>query len=123
MLATIFKHLTPGGLFYSQDPNCKGLLRDMGRIVLGKKYDTYHSPDERELDPEKIRSSLQEVGFQDVRIGHIDATLIPGLFMFPRKHSWMMHAFLWIDKFWCSTPLKYWSSGFNASGLKPKPTT
>ncbi|MEQ1905239.1 MAG: class I SAM-dependent methyltransferase [Pirellulaceae bacterium] len=122
MMATIYKHLTPGGLFYSQDPNRKGLLRSIGRVVLGKKYDKYHSPDERELDPSNIRATLNSVGFQDVRIGHIDAMLIPGLFMFPRKHTPMMHAFLWFDKVWCSTPLKHWSSGFNASGRKPKLT-
>jgi 2-polyprenyl-3-methyl-5-hydroxy-6-metoxy-1,4-benzoquinol methylase len=120
MLKTVHQHLVPGGLFYSQDPNCRGMLRTVGRVVMRGNYDKFHSPDERELDPRELARQLAEAGFVDVRIGHIDLTLIPGLYVFARGPSWLMRPMLWTDWLWCKSPLNRWSSGFNASARRAK---
>ena len=50
LLTRIHRHLREGGLLHTQDPNAHGLLRRLGRIVLGSRYDEFHSDDERELE-------------------------------------------------------------------------
>jgi len=35
LLKQCFKHLKPGGFFYSQDPNRNGVLRKAGRVIMG----------------------------------------------------------------------------------------
>jgi 2-polyprenyl-3-methyl-5-hydroxy-6-metoxy-1,4-benzoquinol methylase len=74
MLRQAREHLEPGGLFYSQDPNRRGILRTVGRVVLGRSYDSFHTPDERELDPNELRKQMTDAGFRDVRVGYIDLT-------------------------------------------------
>ena len=120
LLHRVYDHLTPGGLFYSQDPNHRGLLRSMGRLVLGHSYDRFHSPDERELDPAELFGKLRHTGFEDVHIGYIDMTLIPGLFVLTKGPAWPMYLMLWADWLWCHLPFARWSSGFYASARRGK---
>lgn len=119
MLKTVRRHLVPGGLFYSQDPNCRGILRAVGRVVMGKNYQKYHSPDERELDPRVLTRQFAQAGLSDVRIGYIDLTLIPGLYLLAKGPNWPMYPLKWSDWLWCRSPLARWASGFNASGRRP----
>jgi SAM-dependent methyltransferase len=118
MLRQIYEHLVPGGLFYSQDPNRNGLLRAVGRVVLGRKYDAYHTPDERELDPDELAAELKAAGFRDIRRGDIDLTLIAGLFVLAKGPAWPMYLMLLVDWLWCHSLLSRWSSGFNMSGRR-----
>lgn len=118
-LKTCADHLSPGGLFYSQDPNEGGILRAIGRIVLGEGYHKYHSPDERELDPRQTARQLEQAGLHQVAIGHIDFTLIPALFILAKRPGWILHLCLWLDWLWCHSPLAPWSSGFKLTGRRP----
>ncbi len=115
-----FTHLKPGGLFYSQDPNRHGVLRKLGRVVMGTHYDHYHSPDERELDPPELERQLRAAGFDAVTIRHIDLTLIPALYLLAKRPGWPLYCCLPIDFLWCHSPLARWSSGFVATAFKPK---
>jgi len=108
------EHLAPGGLFFSQDPNVRGVLRTVGRVLMGKGYDAYHTPDERELDPAELTHDLTAAGFAAVRIRHVDLTLIPGMYVLRRGPSFLMHLGALVDRLWCATPLARWSSGFAA---------
>lgn len=114
LLAKCREHIRPGGFFYSQDPNVNGLMRKIGRVLLGKSYDQYHSPDERELDPDEIKGSLLAAGFDDVALGDIDFTLIPIQYYLPTGPGAIMHLARAIDRLWCALPLTRWSSGFTA---------
>ncbi|MBI5944974.1 MAG: class I SAM-dependent methyltransferase [Chloroflexi bacterium] len=118
LLESVSKHLIPGGLFYSQDPNRRGVLRSIGRIILGRNYDRFHSPDERELDPLELLGQLQSSGFETVHVGFIDLTLIPALFVLPNGPDWPMYLMLWADWIWCHSPLARWASGFFASARR-----
>jgi 2-polyprenyl-3-methyl-5-hydroxy-6-metoxy-1,4-benzoquinol methylase len=117
-LEQIYKHLKPGGFFYSQDPNIHGVLRKVGRILLGTKYDRYHTPDERELDPQEVAALLRSAGFADVNVGYIDLMLIPALFVLAKRASWPLYLCLGIDWLWCRSPLARWASGFTAMARK-----
>ena len=114
LLAQAHAHLTPGGFFYSQDPNVNGVLRKVGRLVLGAHYDDYHSPDERELDPEPLRQALLAAGFASAEIVPIDLTLIPAMYVLAKRPGWPLYACPVIDRIWCATPLGRWASGFAA---------
>jgi 2-polyprenyl-3-methyl-5-hydroxy-6-metoxy-1,4-benzoquinol methylase len=107
-------HLEPGGLFYSQDPNVRGVLRALGRIALGKRYDSYHSPEERELDPGELTRTLRAAGFAEVTIRHVDLTLIPACFVLRGGPGLALRFAALVDRVWCATPLARWSSGFAA---------
>jgi 2-polyprenyl-3-methyl-5-hydroxy-6-metoxy-1,4-benzoquinol methylase len=118
LLARIHAHLAPGGMLYTQDPNVKGLLRAVGRVVLGSHYDDYHSPDERELDPDELSESLYGAGFAEVKIAPIDLTLIPAMYMLAKQPGWMLHVCRFVDRVFCATPLRRWASGFAAISRK-----
>jgi SAM-dependent methyltransferase len=112
LLARVYAHLRPGGFFYAQDPSCGGALRALGRVLLGARYDRYHSPDERELDPEVVAGQLRGAGFASVEIGWIDFSLIAAQYLLPRAPGWLMHPCAWLDAALCATPLARWASGF-----------
>jgi len=117
-LSTTYDRLRPGGLFYAQDPNVHGILRWVGRRLLGGGYDKYHSRDERELDPGEVTSALAATGFAHVTIRHIDLTLIPALYVLLRGPDVLLHACALVDRLWCATPLAPWASGFSVIARK-----
>ncbi len=112
------EHLAPGGLFFSQDPNVNGVLRTIGRVVMGAGYHKYHSPDERELDPGELSGQLQTAGLEGVTVRHVDLTLIPICYVIRRGPTFPIRALSWLDRAWCATPLARWSSGFAAWGRR-----
>lgn len=123
LLQQCFSHLKPGGFFYSQDPNRRGVLRKMGRVVLGKNYDKYHTPDERELDPDELAGQLQAAGFSPVKLRYIDFTLIPALFILAKRPGWPLRFCVALDQLWCHSPLARWATGFVAVADKPAEIT
>jgi len=112
-LATTYDRLQPGGLFYAQDPSVHGIMRLVGRRLLGARYDTYHSPDERELDPAEVVDALTTAGFAGVTVRYIDLTLIPALYFFARGPDAIQYACALLDRLWCASPLARWASGFS----------
>lgn len=112
LLANVYGSLKDGGSFYCIDPNAKGVLRYIGRLIMGDRYESYHSINERELYPEAMSTALQRAGFSSVRIGYNDLTLIPALFLFPASPAWTMRFFAAIDAIWCRSPFAPWSSAF-----------
>ncbi len=114
LFGSLHAQLRPGGFFFARDPSQRGILRAVGRVVLGSRYDRYHSPDERELDPDEVAQQLLDAGFEAVEIGWIDLALIPGHYLFPRAGAWLMHAFAALDRVFCATPLARFASGFTA---------
>jgi 2-polyprenyl-3-methyl-5-hydroxy-6-metoxy-1,4-benzoquinol methylase len=118
LLQQAFSHLRTGGLFYCQEPNRDGLLRKVGRVVLGKGYDKYHSPDERELVPRQLTRQLRAAGFGAIKVGYIDVTLIPAYYVMtdgPGAPFYLCRAVDWI---WCHTPIAPLASGFYAHARK-----
>jgi SAM-dependent methyltransferase len=114
LLARLRAQLAPGGFFFARDPSRRGVLRALGRLVLGARYDRYHSPDERELDAGELAAQLRAAGFESVQIGWIDLALIPGHYLFPRAPGLLMRLFAWVDRVFCATPFARWASGFTA---------
>jgi cyclopropane fatty-acyl-phospholipid synthase-like methyltransferase len=120
LLRSFHDQLRPGGFFFAQDPNRNGILRSLGRIVLGSRYDRYHSPDERELDPDEVARQLRSAGFDSVEIGWIDLALIPGHYLFPRVGGWLMHVFAALDRVFCATPFARHASGFTVLAARSR---
>jgi hypothetical protein len=95
-----------------------GLLRWVGRLLLGNRYDTYHSRDERELDPAEVTTALSTAGFTGIAIRYIDLTLIPALYVLLHGPDVLLHACAVVDRLWCATPLAPWASGFSVLARK-----
>ncbi len=112
LLRRIRDHLRPGGLLHTQDPSARGILRRLGRRVLGDRYDAYHTEDERELDPESVRALVLEAGFAKAEIRYMDFCLIPGMQLFARAPRFLMTAFDGIDRALCALPTAPLASGF-----------
>lgn len=118
LLGQVVRHIHPGGFLYTQDPNRRGILRKLGRQLMGPRYARYHSPDEYELDPGELAALLKQVGFKDVKIRAIDLTLIPALFLLARGPTWPLYLCAAVDWVWCHSPLAGWASGFTAVARK-----
>jgi len=76
------KALRPGGIFYSEDPSDRRLLGLFAGLVR-EAYDRYHSPDERELDPETLAALAVAAGFSPPEIGYSDYFLGPLAWLAP----------------------------------------
>ncbi len=111
--------LRPGGFFYSQDPNVHGIVRRIGRRVLGDRYDTYHTDDERELDPDETRASMSEAGFASVRLFSLDLTLIPATFFLVRAPGWALVLCDRVDRLFNRLRLPRLASSFAIAAEKP----
>jgi SAM-dependent methyltransferase len=74
--------LKPGGLFYSSDPSTRRLVGVFRGLVRGT-YERYHSPDERELDPQRLADLVTAAGFQKVRTSYTDYFLGPLAWLAP----------------------------------------
>ncbi len=118
LLMRIYEHLKVGGLLHTQDPNVNGLLRKLGRIALGSRYDDFHSDDERELDPDAVRKMFLEVGFDRADVRYMDLSLIPAMQILPRSPLWVMRACALVDRVWCSLPVARWASGFAVEAFR-----
>jgi len=112
LLRWIRDRLRPGGLLHTQDPSARGILRRLGRLVLGDRYDAYHTEDERELDPRSVRALVLEAGFAKAEIRYMDFCLIPGMQLFARAPDLLMTAFSGIDRALCALPTAPLASGF-----------
>jgi SAM-dependent methyltransferase len=117
-LAFVASHLEAGGVLYTQDPSVHGLLRAVGRVVLGGSYDTYHSPDERELDPGEVMAAMRAAGLSGIMLRYIDATLIPMLYAAARGPAPLFYVCAAVDRLWRSSPLARWASGFSIVARK-----
>ena len=113
LLERIYSHLRPGGLLHTQDPNVHGVLRAVGRVVLGERYHQFHSPDERELDPAEVRDQVLQAGFAKADIHYMDLALIPGMQLWPAAPPWTMRALAGFDRAFCATPFRRAASGFS----------
>ena len=111
-LGTIRRHLRPGGIFYSQDPNVNGVLRAIGRVLLGARYDAYHTPDERELDPAELAATLRGAGCAAPDVRYVDLALIAALYLWKRGAAWPLHLAALVDRVFCASPFARWASGF-----------
>jgi hypothetical protein len=80
--------LRPGGLFYSADPSRRRLVGLFAGLVRST-YDRYHSPDERELDPEALAACAAQAGFSRPAIGYTDYFLGPLAWLAPGTPSWL----------------------------------
>jgi len=118
-LAFVASRLEPGGVLYTQDPSVHGVLRTVGRVVLRGQYDTYHSPDERELDPAEVTGAMQAAGLSVLRLRYIDTTLIPMLYAAMRGPAPLFYVCAAVDRVWCATPLARWASGFSIVARRP----
>ncbi len=112
LLRRIRDHLRPGGLLYTQDPSARGILRRLGRRILGDRYHAYHTQDERELDPASVRALVLAAGFARAEIRYMDFFLIPGMQLFARAPRLLMAAFHEIDRALCALPTAPLASGF-----------
>jgi SAM-dependent methyltransferase len=74
--------LRPRGVFYSSDPSTRRAVALFRGLVRGA-YERYHSPDERELDPDALRKLLIEAGFARVEMGFPDSFLGPLAWLAP----------------------------------------
>jgi len=118
LLVRIHRHLNAGGLLHTQDPNVHGLLRKVGRIVLGSRYDEFHTDDERELDPTVVSQMFLEAGFESAEPHYMDFCLIPGMQLFPTAPAWTMRSLAAVDRAWCSLPVARWASGFSIDAIR-----
>lgn len=113
------KALRPGGAFYSTDPSRRRFVGLFAGWVR-KTYDRYHSPDERELEPEALATSATAVGFARPVIGYTDYFLGPLAWLAPGTPRWLASTLELTDNVALSAPLvKRYASSFSLLARAP----
>jgi SAM-dependent methyltransferase len=105
--------LRPGGVFYSSDPSARRAVALLRGLVRGA-YERYHSPDERELDPERLEKFLIDAGFARVEIGFTDYFLGPLAWLLPGTPRALAGALEGLDRCALRVPLlRRYASSFS----------
>jgi SAM-dependent methyltransferase len=104
--------LRPGAVFYSSDPSRRRLVGLFTGLVR-RTYERYHSPDERELDPETLVALAEQAGFA-ASISYTDYFLGPLAWLAPRTPSWLAGTLEALDNVALSLPLlRRYASSFS----------
>lgn len=98
------KALRSGGVFYSTDPSRRRVIGLFTGLVRNT-YDQYHSPDERELDPEALARFAAAAGYSSPVIGYTDYFLGPLAWLAPGTPRWLAPVLEAIDNVALTTPL------------------
>lgn len=105
--------LRPGGVFYSSDPSSRRLV-GLFRGLVRKTYDRYHSPDERELDPDVLAKLLETEGFEKVQVSYTDYGLGPLAWLMPGAPRWLAAPLEGLDNLALAVPLaRRYASSFS----------
>jgi SAM-dependent methyltransferase len=111
--------LRPGGVFYSSDPSRRRLVGLFAPFVR-ETYDRYHSPDERELDPEALRAFAERAGLTDPRIAYVDFFLGPFAWLAPGTPKGLVPALAALDGLALAVPLlRRFASSFSLTAFAP----
>jgi SAM-dependent methyltransferase len=112
-LSAVRRALVPGGQFYSADPSRRRLVGVFTGLVR-EAYDRYHSPDERELDPEALAALVEAAGFDRVVVGYTDYFLGPLAWLAPGTPSWLTRPLEAIDNLALGVPfVRRYASSFS----------
>jgi SAM-dependent methyltransferase len=107
------KVLRAGGLFYSTDPS---RLRFVKRftVLVRRTYERYHSPDERELDPQALAAFATAAGFSTPAIRYTDYFLGPLAWLAPGTPRWLAGPLQAMDDLALDVPLvRRYASSFS----------
>jgi SAM-dependent methyltransferase len=103
-LAAARERLRPGGMFYSSDPSRRRFIGLFTRCVR-HTYERYHSPDERELDPDALATLAARAGFARAAIDYVDYFLGPVAWLMPGTPRWLAPPLLALDDLALRVPL------------------
>jgi SAM-dependent methyltransferase len=111
--------LRPGGRFYSADPSRRRLVGRLAWLVRGT-YARYHSPDERELDPEQVGALARGAGFADATLRYTDFFLGPLAWLAPGTPAWLASPLSAMDDAALAVPgLRRYASSFSLLARVP----
>lgn len=112
-MAAVRGVLRPDGLFYSIDPSCRRLV---GRLtwLVRHRYERYHSPGERELDPECLAAIVAAAGFSLPLVAYTDYFLGPLAWLSPGTPAWLAAVLEALDNWALRAPfVRRYASSFS----------
>jgi len=113
------KALRPQGWLYSTDPSRRRLVGLFTGLVR-ETYERYHSPDERELDPQALAAEAAAAGFSRPAIGYTDYFLGPLAWLAPGTPRWLAGPLEAADSAALCIPLlRRYASSFRLLGRAP----
>lgn len=118
-LKEIYRLLKHHGIFYSIDPNARGILRKIGRTFFKKIYFSHHSPEEGDLDYRQLIKLSEKTGFKIEKLDFPDFLTWASAHLWPNLPLRLFDLLIFFDKIWCTAPLlKNLSSSFALIGRK-----
>lgn len=111
--------LRPGGVFCSVDPSSKRLVSLFKRLF-HDKYEKFHSPDERELDPDALMAVFRAAGYRDIGLRYPDFFLNPLAWLFPKLPVPLVKVASMLDGLLVAAPaINAYSSSFGLLAKNP----
>jgi SAM-dependent methyltransferase len=111
--------LRPGGRFVSNDPSAHRLI-GLFRGLFSRKYQQYHSPDERELDAAQLVHLYRAAGFDAVAVHYNDFFLGPFSWLFPTCPAVLVRPLTAVESLLLEVPgLRNTASSFCIVARKP----
>ena len=119
LLERSLQWLKPGGYFLSIDPSSRRLISLFKRLVQAK-YQRYHSPDERELNPGTLCDMFRRAGFTNIRLLYPDYFLNPLSWLYPSLSTIVVRLVSLVDALLLKLPLvKDYASSFTVIAHRP----
>jgi ubiquinone/menaquinone biosynthesis C-methylase UbiE len=104
LIKEIYRVLKPNGILFTIDPQANGILRILARRYFKKLYLSYRSPDEYDVDREKLKKSCQKAGFTIEKVIYLDFCASEIANFWPTMPMSIFTILLMIDRVWCVIP-------------------
>ena len=110
--------LDVGGWLYCRDPNARGVLRRTASVALLGQTG-FHSPVERELDPQDTVAEMRGAGFEETRVDYTDVLGCPLPWILATRAPLFWRTVFALDRVWLATPgLRRLASQFSVTARR-----
>ncbi|MBF0106126.1 MAG: class I SAM-dependent methyltransferase [Deltaproteobacteria bacterium] len=101
---SLWRALKHGGRLITSDPNALRLV-NVFKVFFRKKYNAFHSPDERELKPGDVVMQFKKAQFENIQVSYSNFFISPLAWLFPKIPKSVATVLFYFDRLLTRIPL------------------